>query len=193
MTVPRLFFALVPEAGQAAKLVAQAAPFVARLQAQAVPAENLHATLCFIGAVEEEKLAALRTVAAGVRGGLATLRFDTLEIWETPKILCATATGGSEAVPAEELARDLGVALVAAGFSPDIKPFRAHFTLGRKVAAALAAEAGAVFPQPLDESLLLRADRFALMSSRREGEQSIYSVVDSWLLDARETQCFEEK
>jgi len=191
--VLRLFFALVPEAGQAAHLVAQAAPFVARLQAQTVPAENLHATLCFIGAVEEDKLPALRAVAAALRAGRATLCFDTLEIWEKPKILCATAPAGAAAAPAEALARDLGVALVAAGFTPDIKPFRAHFTLGRKVNAAQAGEAGIDFPRPLDESLLLRADRFALMSSRREGERSIYSVVDSWLLDARETQCFEEK
>jgi RNA 2',3'-cyclic 3'-phosphodiesterase len=189
----RLFFALVPEAGPAAELVAQVAPFVAQLQARAVPAENLHATLCFVGAVEEEKLAALRAVAADVRGRRATLCFDTLEIWEKPKILCATAAGCGQAAPAEQLAHDLGVALVAAGFSPDIKPFRAHFTLGRKVSAVLAAELGAVFPRPLDKSLLLQADRFALMSSRREDERSIYSVVDSWLLDARETQCFEEK
>lgn len=189
----RLFFALVPEAGQAAQLVAQAAPYVARLQAQAVPAENLHATLCFIGAVEEDKLPALRAVAAARRAGRARLCFDTLEIWEKPKILCATASASGADAPAETLARDLGMALLAAGFAPDVKPFRAHFTLGRKVSAALAAEAGALFPRPLDESLLLRADRFALMSSRREGERSIYSVVDSWLLDARETQCFEEK
>jgi 2'-5' RNA ligase len=191
--VLRLFFALLPEPAAAAGLVAQVAPVVARLQGQAVPAENLHATLCFVGAVEEEKLAALCAIAAAVRGARATLRFDTLEIWETPKILCATATGADAAAPAEELARDLGAALTAAGFTPDIKSFRAHLTLGRKVNAALAVEAGVAFPQPLDESLLLRAERFALMSSRREGDRSIYSVVDSWLLDARETQCFEQK
>ena len=59
----------------------------------AVPAENLHATLCFIGAVEDEKLDALRAAAASIRGRPATLRFDALEYWETPKILCATAPG----------------------------------------------------------------------------------------------------
>jgi 2'-5' RNA ligase len=191
--VLRLFFALVPEPDVAAGLVAQVASLVARLRGQAVPAENLHVTLCFVGAVEEEKLAALRAVAADVRGARATLHFDTLEIWDQPKILCATAAGGEVAAPAEKLARELGEALVSAGFSPDIKSFRAHLTLGRKVNALLAAEAGVIFPQSLDESLLLRAERFALMSSRREGERSIYSVVDSWLLDARETQCFEEK
>jgi 2'-5' RNA ligase len=189
----RLFFALVPQPARAAALVAQVAPLVAQLQARAVPSENLHATLCFVGAVEDDKLAALRAVAAGVRGGRATLRFETLEIWEKPKILCATAAVAPQAAPAQQLADDLGAALVAAGFSPDIKPFRAHLTLGRKVSAASAADAGGIFPRPLDESLSLSVDRFALMSSRREGERSIYSVVDSWLLDAPETQCFEEK
>jgi RNA 2',3'-cyclic 3'-phosphodiesterase len=189
----RLFFALVPEAAHAIELVERAAPFVAQLQARPVPAENLHATLCFVGAVEEERLDALRVVAAGIRGGRVTLKFDTLEIWERPKILCATAAGGPDTSPAEQLAGDLGAALLAAGFSPDIKPLRAHFTLGRKVKAVAVAETGGGFPRPLDEPLLLRADRFALMSSRREGDRSIYSVVDTWLLDARETQCFEQK
>jgi 2'-5' RNA ligase len=189
----RLFFALVPDSGQAAALVAQVEPLIAQLNARAVPAENLHATVCFVGAVGEERLAALCAVAAGVRGGCATLKFDTLEVWETPKILCATAAVDSAAAPAEKLARDLMAALVAAEFSPDDKPFRPHLTLARKASATVSAETGSGFPRTLDESLLLRADRFALMSSRREGDRSIYSVVDSWLLDARETQCFEEK
>ena len=59
------------------------------------------------------------------------LRFDALEYWETPKILCATASRDSSS--ARELAIALGEAAVAAGFSPDIKPFRAHLTLARKI------------------------------------------------------------
>ena len=60
----RLFFALQPAPEQNAALVAQVAPLVAQLGSQVAPAENLHATLCFIGAVER---GAARRVAR--RGG----------------------------------------------------------------------------------------------------------------------------
>jgi len=187
----RLFFALVPRAQASATLVAEVAPLVAQLQAQPVPAHNLHATLCFVGAIESERLDALRDAAKNIRGGRATLTFDSLEVWEQPKILCAIAGIGGEAQPAAELAQHLGDAIIAAGFSPDIKPFRPHFTLGRKVRSELAA--GPEWPRPLAAPVVMRADRFALMESRRTEGGSLYSVVDSWPLDSRETQCFEEK
>ena len=187
----RLFFALVPRAQPAAVLVAEAAPLVVQLLAQPVPAQNLHATLCFVGVVESEKLDALRAVAATIRGARATLTFDALEVWEKPKILCATAGIGGDARHAADLAQNLGDAIIAAGFSPDIKPFRPHFTLGRKVRGELAA--GLEWPRPLASPLVMRADRFALMESRRTEAGSLYSVVDSWVLDSRETQYFAEK
>ena len=46
----RLFFALQPTLEQNTALTAHVAPLVAQLEAQPVPAQNLHATLCFIGA-----------------------------------------------------------------------------------------------------------------------------------------------
>jgi len=48
----RLFFALQPTQEQNAALTAQVAPLIAQLGAQPARAENLHATLCFIGAIE---------------------------------------------------------------------------------------------------------------------------------------------
>jgi 2'-5' RNA ligase len=181
--VLRLFFALVPEPGASAALVARVAPLVAQLQAQPVPAQNLHATLCFVGAIEPGRLDALRAVAAQLRGEPATLIFDTLEVWETPKILCAIAGIGGAAAPAANLAQKIGETIVAADFSPDIKPFRPHLTLGRKVNVALAGDA---WPRALEETLVLRAERFALMESRRTEAGSLYSVVDSWPLDKKE-------
>jgi len=174
----RLFFALQPALAQNTTLTAYVAPLVAQLEARAVPAQNLHATLCFIGAIEEERLDALRAAAAGIRGRPVRLRFDALEYWETPKILCATSSRDSS--EASELAIALGEAAVAAGFAPDIKPFRAHLTLARKIAAAQAATIP--LPLPLEPPMVMRADKFVLMSSRREEGVSIYSAVDSWPL-----------
>jgi 2'-5' RNA ligase len=170
----RLFFALQPKAEQNIALTAQVAPLI--VGAQAVRAENLHATLCFIGALEPEKLDGLRAAAATVRSRHVELRFDTLEHWDGPRVVCATTTEESES--ARALAVALGEAAIAAGFSPDIKPFRAHLTLARKVSRDLSV----VFPQSLMPPTILRCDRFVLMESRRGESGSIYSAVDSWAL-----------
>jgi 2'-5' RNA ligase len=176
----RLFFALQPTAAQCADLVEATTALAAQLGGRPNPPDNLHATVCFVGAVPEEKLDALRTVAASVRGVQGTLCFDALEYWETPRILCATARETAESLPARDLGIALGAAAVGAGFSPDIKPFRAHLTLARKVRAEVAASLD--WPQPLAETLLVRADRFVLMESRKGEAGSVYSVVDSWPL-----------
>jgi 2'-5' RNA ligase len=176
----RLFFALRPVLDENSALGAAAAPLVSALGAERVPPENFHATLCFVGALEPARLDALRAVAAAVRGRSVTLCIDSLEFWEKPKVLCATAADDAAALPARELAEALGGALIAAGFAPDIKPFRAHLTLGRKVPAAAAAKLA--WPWPLMPSHVVSCDRFFLMESRRGETGSIYSAVDSWPL-----------
>jgi 2'-5' RNA ligase len=162
-------------------LVEAAAPLIARLRAQRVPAESLHATLCFVGAVAEEKLDALKTAVQGVRGRAMTLRFDRLDYWAKPKILCATAGESANTAPAQELSTQLADAAVAAGFAPDAKPFRAHLTLARKLEATSAAECE--WPCALTPSVPVHCDRFVLMRSDRGEAGSIYSVVAEWPLD----------
>jgi 2'-5' RNA ligase len=181
----RLFFALQPTPGQNAALVEHVAPLAARLEAQRMPAENIHATLCFVGAVAPEDLEKLKAVAAAQQGRSVSLCFDTLEFWEKPRVLCATP--GERALPASlrELGENLGRAAQAAGFHPDIKPLRPHLTLARKILPARAASCD--WPQSLAPSLLLHCDRFVLMESRRGESGSIYSVVDSWPLYADDT------
>jgi len=174
----RLFFALQPAPEQSSALVDGVAPLVSKLDAVRVPPENLHATLCFIGAIEAARLDALRAAAATLRGRPVRLFFDALEYWETPRILCATASRDSSS--ASELSIALGEAAVAAGFSPDIKPFRAHLTLARKISAAQAATVP--WPLPLESPTVMRADKFVLMESRRNDAGSVYSAVDSWPL-----------
>jgi 2'-5' RNA ligase len=176
----RLFFALQPAAAESVTLAGLAAPLIAQLQAQSVPAQNFHATLCFVGAVAPEKLGPLRAAAATVRGRPATLVFDKIEHWDAPKILCATTADGAEA--ASELVTTLGAVITAAGFPPDIKPFRPHVTLARKVPADSVATAS--WPLPIEPAIVVHCDRFVLMESRRDSSGSIYSAVDSWPLDS---------
>ena len=178
----RLFFALAPAATQSAALAEQAAPLISLLGAQRVPPENFHATLCFIGAVAPERLTPLREIVAGIRGKRATLRFEALEHWAKPGVMCATVPDNSQSEAARALAQQLAASLMAANFSPDVKPFRAHLTLARKVQRAQAVACG--FPRPLTPPFVVDCERFVLMQSRRGESVSIYSVVESWPLYA---------
>lgn len=186
--MPRLFFALQPAADRGAALLADfearvaahVAPHVAGQGIPAIPAGNLHVTLCFLGAVDAARVAALRAAAARVRSPRVSLRFDTLEYWGRPRILCATASPAGM-VGVDALARAVSDEVIAAGFSPDIKPFRAHLTLARKVSAAQAA--ALVLPQALEPGFVVHGDRFVLMESRRSEHGSVYSVIESWPLD----------
>jgi len=177
--VLRLFFALLPTPAQSEALVAEVAPLVKQLDGQPSPATNLHATLCFVGAVPDDRLAALRDAAATLRARTIALEFSALEVWEKPRILCATA---GESDSARELSERLTDAVSAAGFTPDRKPLRAHLTLARKVRHDVARN----FEWPRAFTpLRIRCERFVLMESRRGDAGSTYSVVDSWPLDEK--------
>lgn len=180
--MPRLFFALQPTLTQSESLVTAVAPVIATLEGQPVPAANLHATLCFIGVIEEEKVPQLRAAVGQVRGRRVTLEFDALEAWEKPEILCAIA---AETANARDLSIAIGEVAIAAGFSPDTKPFRAHLTLARKVRRRVATKHQ--WPVALAQPLSVRCENFVLMESRRSEAGSIYSVVDSWPLYADES------
>lgn len=173
----RLFFALWPGERQQSQLAKVVAPAVSAASGRPIPKENLHATLAFLGTVSEKRFAELSVVddvAAGWRRRAAPvieLTLDGLEHWRRPQILCACASVTPQT--ALDLASELKDALVAAGFAPDLKPFRAHVTVARKVAHARDASMTPV---------LWRFDSFALVASQTAPTGSSYSVVRTWAL-----------
>ena len=174
----RLFFALRPARELAGALVDAVAPLTVQMHGQLVPPSNVHATLCFIGAVAPDRLEDLKTAARSIRGAPDELHFDALDVWEKPRILCGVTRRASRAAVA--LADAVRDAAVAAGFQPDDKPFRPHLTLARKVSLPLAKQF--TWPREISPGFVVRYDEFALMESRRGEHGSIYSVVDSWPL-----------
>ena len=175
----RVFFALQPQAPVRSALIDAVTPLITQLQSQPSPAGNLHATLCFVGAVEAERVDALRAVAATVRADACEFEFDALEYWEKPQVLCATPSRG-ESPEANALSLALRDAIVTAGFTPDIKPMRAHLTLARKIRADAAAKIS--WPRILSPGFVVRCEEFVLMESSRGEQGSIYSVIESWPL-----------
>ena len=120
--------------------------------------------------------------SAGGRAGappMLQLVFDRIEFWEKARVLVATTGEQGDAGQAVvgALAGRLQREASRAGFTPDLKPFRAHVTVARKVAR-------------LTHSLQMHEIRwpvtnFALVESRTLPEGSLYSVINSWGLDTR--------
>jgi 2'-5' RNA ligase len=131
-----------------------------------------------VPAARTTELAALAH-RVGTNGALAgtplVLQFERLAYWHAPQILVALSTAGAAAA---ELAAALQREASAAGFLPDLKPFRAHVTVARKVTHAAAST-----PLP---SVSWKCAEFALVESRTIATGSVYSVLESYLLGKRE-------
>jgi RNA 2',3'-cyclic 3'-phosphodiesterase len=181
----RLFFALWPRAPEQQALLWASVPAVADSAGRPIPAGNLHVTLAFLGNVAAARLPQLRTAmqglvtASGTGPGALQLHFEVLEHWVRPQILCATANAAMpDARDAFTLAAAIKQTALAAGFAPDLKPFRAHVTVARKVARAPE-------QQPMAR-VTWNCDAFALVASRTAATGSVYSVLESYPLDRRE-------
>ena len=164
-----------------------------RKQAQAsggrpVPAANLHVTLAFLGSVPRRRLPELAEVghgaaetlrpalaAAASAGGFLELAFDHLEYWRAAKLVCALPA--APPAPVTALARKLQDLLVGRGFAPDLKPFRPHVTVVRKVARP-----GTTGSRGKMQPLIWRFTELALIASRTLPEGALYSVVGSYAL-----------
>jgi 2'-5' RNA ligase len=128
----RLFFALWPEAGTRQAIYKASRDALAAADGKAVPAENLHMTLVFIGAVAEEALALVKSIAASVQAESFRLELDRYGYWKEPQVLWCGASRICAA--AATLAATLRERLMDAGFKHiDPKPFIPHVTLARKV------------------------------------------------------------
>jgi 2'-5' RNA ligase len=179
----RLFFALWPTPEQRRALSMAAAAAVAASGGRAVAEDNLHVTLAFLGQVPTDRLAALGALAhqlaaaCGVHSATSlTLQFEQLAYWREPQILCALAIENSGAAAA--LAAGLKREASAGGFLPDLKPFRAHVTVARKVARAP--------PSTSLPSVRWQCAAFALVASHTAAAGPVYSVLESYLLGKHE-------
>ena len=181
----RLFFALWPDTAQRTALVHATRAAVRHCGGRPVLTPNLHVTLAFLGAVPDSRSPLLGALAQSAAAAVAaqalplTLRFTTLAHWAKPGILAALAPEASRSPSAVSmLAGALVSAAVAAGFSPDLKPFQAHVTVARKVLRA---------PRELGmHEVRWSFGELALIESRTLESGPAYSVVASHLLGSVE-------
>lgn len=171
-TTRRLFFAIWPEEASRTAF-AHATRKAARASGgRPVPVSNLHSTLAFLGSVPEERVPQALVAAAEVKQPPFDLVFDRLEHWPKPAVLCMTCTRPPPA--AAVLASGLWKLLAAQGFVPDLKPYRPHITIARKV----------VKPHALGtiHAVDWRVEEFALVESTTAPEGAQYTVLQRWPL-----------
>jgi len=127
----RLFFALWPSDACRAALAAAAAPAVLAIDGMPVPPGNFHVTLAFIGAVPGRTFADCVQAGGQAPKPAVELTFDAVEYWARPKVAVAMPV----AVPDAGRAIEAGLwsALEPFGFERDVRPWRPHLTLVRKV------------------------------------------------------------
>lgn len=99
-----------------------------------VAPDNVHLTLQFLGAVPEERLAAVQEAVAQAAAEAAPLELTVMGAGAFPNARRARvlwAGLGGDLAPLSALAAALGRRLAPLGFPPEERPFSAHLTLGR--------------------------------------------------------------
>jgi len=168
----RLFFALWPDDETRERIAHATRKAVRGSGGRPIASGNLHTTVAFLGSVPEAQLADVMALGEGCGTGPFEITLDRVEHWAKPMVLCV---GCKKAPPeATRLADGLRIRLGRAGFAPDLKPFRSHVTLARKVIKPHAL--GAIHPVTWQVSDL------ALVESDTTPEGSRYQVLQSWRL-----------
>jgi 2'-5' RNA ligase len=169
-----MFFALWPDAVTRARIAPAAAALTLGPGARAVPPENYHLTVAFVGEIPIADIEVLRQIGRQQRAERCVIHFDAYEYWPKPAVVVAAA----RSIPPQlqDFWRVLHRDLAAAGMAQAPKRLRPHVTLARKAAQAIVPEAMSSFAW--------EARDFCLVHSVTGGVQSAYTVVDTWpLLD----------
>jgi RNA 2',3'-cyclic 3'-phosphodiesterase len=170
----RLFVALEPPEPVRRRLAAASAG-IRRAAGKAagdvrwVADENLHLTLQFLGAVPEERVAAVQEALAAAAAAARPILLEVKGAGgfpnaRRPRVVWLGLAG--EVAELARLAADLGRRLAPLGFPPEARPFATHLTLGRsRDGAGAPGLGGALAAAAAGEGLSWRAAELALFES----------------------------
>jgi 2'-5' RNA ligase len=141
---------------------------------RAVPAENIHLTLAFLGSVAVEHIDELRAIGASVRNSQFQLDLTKTGCWKRSAV--GWVAPDHVPAPLETLELELRNRLAAAGFPPvDDKPFSPHVTLLRKAKCTAK-------PESPNTPLVWSVDRFVLVRSETLKTGPVYSRIEEWFM-----------
>lgn len=165
----KLFFALWPD-DETRQTLMRLQKSIEAKGIRWVPGQNLHATLVFLGTVDEAAEAAIKQSVGSISIEPFTLTFDRLSYWSRPRVLCLTCRQfGQEVV---DLAEALDKAAVDCGLQTDTRPYTPHITLARQA-----------WPVEQDFApMTWHAKSFCLMESCSESGGVYYKVLQQWPL-----------
>jgi 2'-5' RNA ligase len=168
----RLYFAVWPDARVRESLVRIASHSLKR-RGRAVPAENLHITLAFLGAVTAERQRCMEVAADELAADAFKLVFTHLGYWQRPRVIWS----GCEATPEALLALvgGLRAGMLRCGLEPETRPYRAHMTLARKASVAPTFGVG-------HDPVEWRVRDFHLVESKTLSSGARYEKLRTWSL-----------
>jgi len=164
----RLFFALWPDDETRLKLV-RLSRSIQTQGFRPVPLYNYHATLVFLGNVDETAEVLIKQCAATIAAELFELKFDHLSYWRKPKVLCLTCRQPVQ--QAVDLARALDEAAANCGIQTDPRPYNPHVTLARH---------GSTFVERDCDPIVWQANSFCLVQSCSTPDGVVYKVKEQW-------------
>ena len=169
----KLFFALWPDARQRDRLRDVISPAARLIDGRAVPRDNWHITLLYIGDFPEAAIPGLLTKAAEIHVEPFRTRLDRVEFWPRPRLACLVPTS----IPTElaRLNQRLQNILNDAGFLLETHQFRPHITVCR--------QARPFETQRLAQPAMPEWTRFELMESTQQRGQQVYIPLKQQLLE----------
>jgi len=173
----RLFLALYPLLAQRRRLanvVKEHCPELNAGGAGAVPCDNLHITLVFLGSVTAETQACIEQVAASVVMPAFSLRLDRLGYWPRKRMLWAMPDPMALPGALSALVESLYRGLASCDVSLEQRAYRPHVTMARKLARG--PRGGHI------EAVEWTLNEFALMESVSTPEGVRYPLLRSWPL-----------
>ena len=166
----RLFLAAWPNAEVRARLAQLVEQCAACGQGRAIPAENLHLTLAFLGDQPEERIAEVIALAETVEPAPVQMLLDRFGHFMGPQILWVGPS--ITPVPLQAFQSLLTRRFAEQGVASDQRPYRPHVSLLRKVPELI----DLPIVEPMDWTL----DRWALLESPRTAGGAQYEVLAEW-------------
>jgi RNA 2',3'-cyclic 3'-phosphodiesterase len=146
-----------------------------------VPPENLHATLAFLGGIEDQRLEALRSAIQEVASRHPAVRLrlaggGAFGTKKRPRVLFAALEGDVE--PLARAHADLETAMQPFGYQPEKRPYHPHVTLARaRDPRGDAALAGCVEPLGALEPVRVHVREIVLYQSRLSRSGARYEAL----------------
>lgn len=165
----RLFFALWPDAATRKAIREATKGAVRQAGGRAVPVDNLHLTLAFLGAQPESRLVPIRAAAEALEPPRGELELARLGRFKGAGVLWLGPDRTSSELRA--FVGALREALEPLGVARERRAFTAHLTLARK-----ARRSPSFSPRPV----VWRYAGFALVESITDPRGARYKILDEW-------------